>query len=46
MAKIRGLYQRPDSEVWWRSYTTADGRRVRESSRTTERETAKRILKD
>ena len=46
MANIRGLYQRPDSEVWWLSYTAADGRRVRESAKTTDWETAKRVLDD
>jgi integrase len=46
MAKVRGLYQRPDSEVWWITYTTADGRRVRESAKTTDRDAAQRILDD
>jgi len=41
-----GLYQRPDSDVWWISYNGSDGRRVRESTRTTDKETAKRLLKD
>ena len=46
MAKIRGLYQRPDSEVWWITYTKADGRRVRESTGTTIYDDAKRVLDD
>ena len=46
MAKTRGPYQRPDSELWWISYTDASGRRVRESTRTTDKEAAKRLLKD
>jgi len=41
-----GLYQRPDSEVYWISYNGSDGRRVRESTRTTDKEAAKRLLKD
>jgi hypothetical protein len=44
--KVRGLYRRPDSEVWWLSYTTADGRRLRESTKTTVWEEAKRVLDD
>src|SRR5437763_6356691 len=44
MAKVRGLYQRPDSEVWWISYTTASGQRVRESTGTTVYDDAKRAL--
>src|SRR5437867_8435532 len=46
MAKIRGLYQRPDSEVWWISYTTVGGKRVRESTGTTVYDDAKRVLDD
>lgn len=46
MPKAQGLYQRPDSQVWWMSYTTVDGRRVRESAKTTDYDTAKRILDD
>jgi hypothetical protein len=41
-----GLYQRPDSDVYWISYNGSDGRRVRESTRTTDKEAAKRLLKD
>jgi integrase len=41
-----GLYQRPDSDVYWISYIGSDGRRVRESTRTTDKEAAKRLLKD
>jgi integrase len=41
-----GLYQRPDSDVYWISYNSSDGRRVRESTRTTDKEAAKRLLKD
>ena len=46
MAKVRGLYQRPDCEVWWISYTTAGGERVRESTGTTVYDDAKRVLDD
>src|SRR5215471_8135447 len=41
-----GLYQRPDSDVYWISYIGPDGRRVRESTRTNDKEAAKRLLKD
>jgi hypothetical protein len=41
-----GLYQRPDSAVFWITYQNADGRRVRESTHTTDRDTAKRVLED
>ena len=41
-----GLYKRPDSEVFWISYIDANGTRRRESTKTTDRETAKRILDD
>jgi integrase len=41
-----GLYQRPDSDVYWISYNGSDGRRGRESTRTTDKEAAKRLLKD
>jgi integrase len=41
-----GLYKRPDSDVYWISYYGSDGRRVRESTRTTDKEAAKRLLKD
>jgi integrase len=41
-----GLYQRPDSDVYWISYNASDGRRVRESTRTNDKEAAKRLLKD
>src|SRR5262249_43179406 len=41
-----GLYQRPDSDVYWISYIGSDGRRVRESTRTKDKEAAKRLLKD
>src|SRR5881409_2701089 len=43
---LMGLYQRPDSDVYWISYNGSDGRRVRESTRTTDKEAAKRLLKD
>jgi len=46
MPKVQGLYQRPDSQVWWMSYTTVDGRRVRESTKTTDYDIAKRMLDD
>src|SRR5262245_57620573 len=41
-----GLYQRPDSDVYWISYISSDGRRLRESTRTNDKEAAKRLLKD
>jgi len=40
------LYQRSDSAIWWITYTTADGHRVRESTKTADRDTAQRILDD
>jgi hypothetical protein len=43
---LMGLYQRPDSDVYWISYNGSDGLRVRESTRTTDKEAAKRLLKD
>jgi hypothetical protein len=43
---LMGLYQRPDSDVYWISYNGSDGQRVRESTRTTDKEAAKRLLKD
>jgi hypothetical protein len=46
MAKAQGLYKRSDSEVYWISYTNATGKRVRESTKTTDRDTAQRILDD
>jgi integrase len=48
MARSRGdgLYQRPDSEVFWVSYIDSNGKRRRESTKTTDRDTAKRILDD
>ncbi len=41
-----GLYKRPDSDVFWLSYTNLAGKRVRESAKTTDRDTAKNMLKD
>ena len=46
MAKAQGLYKRPDSEVYWITYTDAAGKRVRESTKTTDYDTAKSILDD
>jgi integrase len=40
-----GLYQRPDSEVYWLSYTSK-GKRVRESAGTTDKDEATRIPRD
>jgi integrase len=41
-----GLYQRPDSDVYWISYLDGNKRRVRESTGTSDKETAARILDD
>src|SRR5262249_57190665 len=41
-----GLSQRPVSDVYWFSYNGSDGRRMRESTRTNDKEAAKRLLKD
>jgi integrase len=38
-----GLYKRPDSDIWWCSYSNA-GRRVRESTGTADLQDAKRFL--
>jgi integrase len=46
MATRSGLYQRPGSDFWYLDYVTADGRRVRESSKTTDHAEAQRILDD
>jgi integrase len=46
MAKVRGLYRRNGSEFWYFDYLNAEGERVRESSKTTDRETAQRLLDD
>jgi integrase len=35
-----GLYRRPDSAIWWATYTDAGGKRVRRSTETTNREEA------
>jgi hypothetical protein len=43
---VKGLYQRPDSGVFWASYQDASGRRVRESLKTNDRHTAERLLLD
>jgi integrase len=42
--RVKGLYQRPDSGVFWASYQDASGRRVRESLKTNDRDTAERLL--
>ncbi len=39
-----GLYQRPDSENWWVSFTNASGERIRRSCGTTDRKEAEAIL--
>lgn len=46
MAARDGLYKRPDSGVYWISYVDARGKRVRESTKTTDRDQAQRILDD
>ena len=33
-----GLYQRPDSDVYWISYRDGNNRRVRESTNTSDKE--------
>src|SRR5437867_3738300 len=42
----RGLYKRPNSEFWYYDYIDSTGKRVRESTKTTDREAAQRILDD
>jgi integrase len=39
-----GLYRRPDSPVWWASYTNAIGKRVRRSTGTADRKEAQALL--
>jgi len=46
VAKPRELYQRDGSEYYYLDYIDANGRRVRESSKTTDREAAQRMLDD
>ena len=46
MAKARGLYKRAGSPLWYMDYTDSSGRRIRESSKTADREVAQRILDD
>jgi integrase len=41
----RGLYLRPDSQIWWADYTDEHGRRVRRSTGTKDRAEAERVLK-
>ncbi|WP_295398856.1 hypothetical protein [uncultured Thiocystis sp.] len=39
-----GLYRRPDSPKWWATYTDANGKRVRCSTGTAERQEADALL--
>jgi len=39
-----GLFKRSDSKYWWASYIDADGKRVRRSTRTTDRKEAEALL--
>jgi len=43
MAHGDGIYKRPDYETYWITYKNADGQRVRENAKTTDRGIAKRI---
>jgi integrase len=38
-----GIYRRPDYDTFWITYKNADGRRVRENTKTTDRQLAKRL---
>src|SRR5258705_1185185 len=38
-----GIYRRPDYDTFWITYKNADGRRVRENTKTTDRQRAKRL---
>src|SRR5262245_35008470 len=42
----RGLYRRPRSPFWWMRWTDARGRQQRESTRTADRDEARRQLRD
>lgn len=39
-----GLYRRPDSPLWWASYTNSSGKRTRRSTGTTDRKEAAALL--
>ena len=41
---VAHLIKRPDSELWWGSFTGADGRRIRRSTRTSDKAEATAIL--
>jgi hypothetical protein len=41
---VAHLIKRPDSELWWGSFTGADGRRIRRSTGTSNRDEATTIL--
>jgi integrase len=42
----RGIYRRPRSPFWWIRWTDARGRQQRESTRQTDREEARRLLRE
>ena len=44
--RTRGIYRHPRSPFWFLDYTDSNGKRIRESSKTTDRAEAQRILDD
>lgn len=44
MAQNAGVYRRPDSRYWWIAATLPDGREIRQSSRSENREDAEALL--
>ena len=44
MARETGIYRRPDSKFWWTSATLQNGKRLRQSAGTENREDAEALL--
>ena len=44
MARERGLYRRGDSPFWWVDVAASNGRRIRQSAGTSDREEAKALV--
>lgn len=44
MARETGIYRRPDSKFWWISATLPNGKRLRQSAGTEDRESAEALL--
>lgn len=44
MAQSKGIFKRPGSPYWWLRYTGADGRQKKESTKTTRKTEAERLL--